>query len=236
MKNKNVKRYINITGLKFNRLLAIEYVYTQNRDACWLFKCECGEKVIKKAHVVKNNSVKSCGCLNKETQHLMRKNKIGTFHTKETKLKMSISAKNKPPMTEATRKKFSIAKTGRIFPMETRLKISKAQKGKLRPLTTGEKNGMWKGGITPINAKIRTSQEYKDWRITVFKRDNYTCNECGSQGVTLHADHIKPFAYYPELRLVIENGRTLCVPCHKKTDTYAGRIKSYVNKHDIMKK
>lgn len=82
---------------------------------------------------------------------------------------------------------------------------------------------MWKGGITPINAQIRTSKEYKDWRLAVFERDNYTCQDCGSRGVTLHADHVKPFAYYPELRLVIENGRALCVPCHKETPTYAGK-------------
>lgn len=89
----------------------------------------------------------------------------------------------------------------------------------------GVLNPAWKGGITPIHAKIRNSTKYADWRIAVFQRDNYTCQECGSKGVYLNADHIKPFAYYPELRLAIDNGRTLCVPCHRKTDTYAGRAK-----------
>lgn len=98
-------------------------------------------------------------------------------------------------------------------------------KGKKFPEYSGEKNPNWQGGITPINTAIRNSPEYVDWRIKVFERDDYTCRECGSRGVTLHADHIKPFAYFPELRLVIENGRTLCVPCHKKTDTYGGRAK-----------
>ena len=97
-------------------------------------------------------------------------------------------------------------------------------------MVRGEKSNFWKGGITPINMKIRQSKEYKDWRVAVFARDNYTCQECGSRGVTLHADHIKPFAYYPELRLVIENGRTLCVPCHQKTPTYKKK-KLLVNWH-----
>ena len=98
--------------------------------------------------------------------------------------------------------------------------------------TIGENNTNWKGGITPENMKIRQSQEYKDWRTAVFKRDDYTCQECKSRGYKLHADHIKPFAYFPELRLVIDNGRTLCVPCHRKTSTFSlgarkiyGRIK-----------
>ena len=96
---------------------------------------------------------------------------------------------------------------------------------------TGKNNVNWKGGITPKNMKIRHSLEYKDWRTKVFQRDNYTCQECGNRGVTLHADHIKPFAYFSELRLIIDNGRTLCVPCHRKTPTYArGAKKIYEQK------
>ena len=95
----------------------------------------------------------------------------------------------------------------------TRLKMSKSQ--------SGEKGSGWKGGITPINYKIRNSLEYRLWREAVFKRDNYICIWCGDRkGGNLQADHIKRFSLYPELRFAIDNGRTLCVPCHKTTDTY----------------
>lgn len=75
-------------------------------------------------------------------------------------------------------------------------------------------------GITPIHTRIRKSREYAIWRTAVFMRDDYTCQMCGQKGGTLNADHIKPFSKYPELRLAIDNGRTLCIECHKQTDTY----------------
>jgi len=44
------------------------------------------------------------------------------------------------------------------------------------------------------------------------------CND--SNGGNLEADHIKDFALFPKLRLDINNGRTLCKSCHKKTENY----------------
>jgi 5-methylcytosine-specific restriction endonuclease McrA len=88
----------------------------------------------------------------------------------------------------------------------------------------------WRGGVTPVNKLIRRSEEYKLWRKAVFERDNYQCIWGGKEhGNKLHADHIKPFALYPELRFAIDNGRTLCWECHKTTDTYGGK-KYYNNK------
>lgn len=115
------------------------------------------------------------------------------------------------------REKFRLSHLGKTQTKESRLKRSIA--------TKGEKSVHWKGGVTPINEAVRKSLEYKLWREAVFVRDNYTCQACGVCGVSVQADHIKPFAIYPELRFAIDNGRTLCVPCHKETDTYGNRKK-----------
>ncbi len=79
---------------------------------------------------------------------------------------------------------------------------------------------------------FRETSYYAKWRKAVFERDNYTCKICNITNVYLHADHIKPFSLFPELRLDISNGRTLCVPCHRKTDTWGRKNKSHA---DILK-
>jgi 5-methylcytosine-specific restriction endonuclease McrA len=96
---------------------------------------------------------------------------------------------------------------------------NEAYLGTPNPKNSGANNAFWKGGVTPIYKKIRKSTEYKLWRTAVFTRDNWTCIWCGKKG-RVYADHIKPFAEYPALRFAIDNGRTLCLDCHKKTDSY----------------
>lgn len=71
----------------------------------------------------------------------------------------------------------------------------------------------------------RYSPENKVWRESVFERDDFTCQECGVRGTYLEADHIKPWAYFPDLRFELSNGRTLCRPCHDKTKISAKKMR-----------
>jgi len=85
----------------------------------------------------------------------------------------------------------------------------------------GENNPSWKGGVSPSDKLIRTGQNMEKWRTQIYKRDGYTCQECGnmsskSNPVILNAHHIKSFKDYPKLRFDVDNGVTLCVECHDK--------------------
>lgn len=150
----------------------------------------------------------------------------GKTHSDETKRKIGLKSKisslgnksrtgmkNSPEHIEKNRQ----YRLGKKASLETRLKIAN--------LRRGEKSPWWKGGLTPINKQIRKSEEYIKWRISVFERDNYTCQECKKRGGEIQADHIKPFSKFPELRFEITNGRTLCRPCHMKTPTFGGNSK-----------
>lgn len=80
-----------------------------------------------------------------------------------------------------------------------------------------DRNGQWKGGVSLLHDSERRTSQYETWRIAVFKRDNYTCQDCNTRGGCLHAHHLYPFAQFPHLRHVLSNGRTLCEKCHNKT-------------------
>lgn len=88
-------------------------------------------------------------------------------------------------------------------------------KGKTHIYILGDKNPSWKGGITEKN-RLERNLFSKTFRKKVFERDNYTCQTCFKRAVSLHVDHIKSWADYPDLRFEIENCRTLCIDCHYK--------------------
>lgn len=155
-------------------------------------------------------------------QSLAHKGKTRGPHSEETKEKIRRTlTRLAPSVCETCGKKvtrgYKRCKRHRIFTESMRRNIGNANRG--------EKSQWWKGGITPINKHIRNSVRYLQWRKTVMERDDYTCVLCGKRGGDLEADHIKPFAYYPDLRFDITNGRTLCEPCHKETETYALKLK-----------
>jgi predicted restriction endonuclease len=58
--------------------------------------------------------------------------------------------------------------------------------------------------------------EYKKWRSSVYKRDQYKCQwpNCNSKK-KLNAHHIKTWSSFPGLRFCVDNGITLCYLHHK---------------------
>lgn len=62
------------------------------------------------------------------------------------------------------------------------------------------------------------TEQYREWRQRVYKRDKYTCQVCGfRKRGGLDAHHIIPKRNAPELTYDINNGITLCKACHQKT-------------------
>lgn len=168
--------------------------------------------------------------LSKETIEKMKMSHLGYKHSEDTKKKMSMSALGKHK-SEEHKKKLSKALNGNKNALGKHWKMSEETKRKIGEYHRGSKSHFWRGGICKENVRIRQSLEYKIWRKKIFERDNYTCVLCGARNkkgkrVILHPDHIKKFSDYPKLRFDINNGRTLCVDCHRKTDTYGIKLEN----------
>ena len=80
----------------------------------------------------------------------------------------------------------------------------------------GPKAQNWQGGKTSENERLRHSDKYNQWRKRVFERDEYICQWCNKNSVTLRAHHINFWSTYPEKRFDINNGITLCDKDHKE--------------------
>jgi hypothetical protein len=137
----------------------------------------------------------------------------GKHHTKEN--------------IEKDRKK----KLGKKISEETRRNMVKSA-------IRGEKNHLWKGGITKLNYQIRNSREYLIWKNKVFERDKYTCQDCKRSGCYIECHHKKLFSKILEENKIktfneslkckelwdINKGITLCLKCHSKVDKYRNKL------------
>lgn len=152
--------------------------------------------------------------------------KMRIAHLKENLSKETIEknriAHLRENLSDERLKKMSESHLGKYPNGKTRRKMSFSR--------LGEKHPNWKGGITLLRHRIRNNSKYEEWRLMVFGRDNFTCQDCGQRGVYLEAHHIKSFSSIIQKYEIttieealrceelwnINNGRTLCKDCHKK--------------------
>ena len=138
----------------------------------------------------------------------------GRIFTKEHIKNLSLSHRGKrKPLSEETKRKIGLAHIGNKWGLGH--KCSEERKRKMSEERKGSKGSNWKGGVTPLNQSLRNSLDAKIWRESVFKRDKYVCQMCYNHSKYLRSHHIKPFAFYPELRFEVSNGVTLCQECHR---------------------
>ena len=86
-----------------------------------------------------------------------------------------------------------------------------------------------------IVEQIRGLGKYEKWRTSIYGRDNYTCQKCKDKNKNRLNVHHNPSLSYLVKKYKIntvekalkikelwnkKNAITLCIDCHKKTDTY----------------
>ena len=181
----------------------------------------------------------------------------GTKHTEASKIKCGSVNKGKK-LTEEHRRKISEnsarywkgKKLGDRLSPEGRTRIIYAlQTRKISPKVVEHMKNLNKGVFSkdhpcyretkkrPFYKSIRETYKYRQWRTSIFKRDNFKCVLCGTGGY-IEADHcptkfieiIRKFSVKTLEQALncielwdINNGRTLCRKCHQKTITWGRR-------------
>jgi len=169
----------------------------------------------------------------------------GKHHSEETRRKVSI-AKKGVKLSLETRAKMSKSRMGNTYCVGRKLssehirKMLESRKGYRHSAETRRKLSITKSrGLTAVSTLIRHSFEYRQWVSDVFQRDDYTCQKCRERGGRLNAHHLKSFSlilrennvktFLESLQCAelwnINNGQTLCIRCHKETDTYLNKTK-----------
>jgi hypothetical protein len=82
-------------------------------------------------------------------------------------------------------------------------------------IPTGSGHHNWNPDLSDEHREHdRNYPEYREWRKAVYERDDYICQCCGTFGQTLCAHHILSYTDFPDLRVAVTNGITLCETCH----------------------
>lgn len=218
-----------MVGKKFNRLTVISKVeeqdrYRQNFYTC---RCDCGKITKTRGYALRNGSIKSCGCLAKEVnsnraidltgvkvgrllviKKTDRKTKRGAYWLCECEC-----GEVKELLGEVLREKKTLS-CGCL-----RIEAMRKMRGKNSPhykkeLTDEERMlGRHILGKIPI----------RNWRNSVYEKDNYTCKICNQTGKELNAHHLDGWNWCKEKRFDVDNGTTLCRACHYGFHSIYGR-------------
>jgi len=197
------------------------------RKTEWICVCpNCqNERVIsyaQKWNILKGKSSAICKSCNLELGNTV-------INTKGLKIGHSIENQQKAIKNRTgikREKNKNLIKYRQLFAPETLSNVEMRQKQRNAKLGKyGEACNAWRGNSTVTERQLAMQRDvYKFWRKQVFERDNYTCQHCNQRGGKLQADHIIPWSMDIEKRYDIDNGRTLCIKCHRKTDTYGGKV------------
>ena len=222
---------IDLVGQKFGRLTVQEDVGRRSGGVLWRCLCECGNPVDVRGNDLRYGNTQSCGCYNKKrTSEINKKTLTGEKFGRLVVLE-DVGRKHGEVLWRC------LCDCGNMVDViGNSLQSGKTQscgclhKERTSKANSSEKSYRWKGGITLLNHVIRNCTRYKEWRTSIFHKDNFTCVHCGTRGGYLIAHHIIFFSTLMEEHNIttfeeaiqckalweVSNGITLCIECHEE--------------------
>ncbi len=163
--------------------------------------------------------------LSKEHKKKLSLSRMGHFVSEETKRKIGLANKGKEVSKEVRKLRSEILKgklgrnKGKHWKVKDTSKMHHTSWNKgLKGFLAGEGHYNWiKDRSKLAKHQERNDMAYKEWRLQVYKRDNFKCRienqDCSGRII---AHHILPWSDFPELRYNINNGITLCQAHHPR--------------------
>ena len=118
--------------------------------------------------------------------------------------------------------------------IEDNRKKSERQNGKPsnalgKHINVREKNPNWiLDRSLLVKKQLRNDSAYKEWRMSVWQRDNFKCKIMNSDCLgKIEAHHILGWKDHPELRYQSNNGITLCHAHHPRMRAEEKRLSPY---------
>lgn len=91
-------------------------------------------------------------------------------------------------------------------------------------LNRGENHYAWKSDMSDEERQLKRKIDgYDEFIRMVLKRDNYTCQHCGSFSDELNVHHLNGYNWCKEGRLDPNNAITLCDNCHSNFHSHYGK-------------
>lgn len=203
--------YKDLTGKVFGKLTVIEQtddVY-MNGSTMWRCQCECGKEITTNANSLRQGKSKSCGCLARINATKTRVNNlIGTKHHHWTVLELVEYRPNSE----------SIYLCECVCGEQEKLRrVQLHEKKSCGCRRRGKYNPAWNPDLTEEERK-QDRYTYipgvKTWVKEVYRRDHYTCQLCGDNPRNIVAHHLNSFKGHEDQVVDLDNGITLCEPCH----------------------
>lgn len=208
------RRIKNISGQRFGRLVASEYVESlKNRGAMWSCLCDCGATVVVSGMNMRLGLTKSCGCLNDEVRRIVhvtpehraarRKKNWDDWYAKNKdaiREKAARYARNNPVKIKESRKR----RQAERMATDVNYRITKNLRGRLctaikRQYKTGSAISDLGCSIPELRAHLESKFHARS-DGTAMSWDNY-----GKTGWVI--DHIRPL-------FLLSDGVPLTELCH----------------------
>lgn len=189
-------------------LLSKEY---KNNRIPLKYICKCGRK----AETTLGNFKKSNGCMRCRGDRTRRSKALGIEKARNIFEEGGCLLLEKE-YTNARTPMLYVCNCGSI----SKIRLDNFRKGKRcrecgLEKNRGENNTRYNSDMTEEERmESRNYPQYREWRKSVYERDDYTCQKCKERGGELHAHHLYSYSQHPDKRVCIDNGITLCAGCH----------------------